>query len=177
MLHEAQYPHHRFYRQQSDPVQKMTSTDLSILMAFGARLLLVLLFFPFSALDKALNFRAAVGQAGEATSNENVAKALIFAGLAVEIFMSLGVLTGIADRFAAFILAGYCIVTALLWKQFWRQPDFSLRGKSAGREVFWDFLKNLAVAGGFLMLAFGPNAASFLQFMHAPFASTHPYGF
>jgi putative oxidoreductase len=91
--------------------------------------------------------------------------------------MSLGVLTGIADRFAAFMLAGYCIVTALLWKQFWRQPDFSLRGKSAGREVFWDFLKNLAVAGGFLMLAFGSNAASLWQFIHAPFSSTHPYGF
>lgn len=90
--------------------------------------------------------------------------------------MSLGVLIGIADRFAAFVLAGYCIITALLWKQFWKQPDFSLRGKSAGREVFWDFLKNLAVAGGFLMIAIGPNAASALQFLHAPFSSTHPYG-
>jgi len=155
----------------------MSLTGLSILMAFGARLLLVLLFFPFSAMDKVLNFRAAVAQAGETTSNQGVAKALIFAGLSVEIFMSLGVLTGIADRFAAFILAGYCIVTALLWKQFWRQPDFSLRGKSAGREVFWDFLKNLAVAGGFLMLAFGTDAASISQFIHAPFSSTHPYGF
>jgi putative oxidoreductase len=155
----------------------MSSTGLPILMAFGARLLLVLLFFPFSALDKVLNFRAAVAQAGEATSNQAVAKTLIFAGLAVEVFMSLGVLTGIADRFAAFVLAGYCIITALLWKQFWRQPDFSLRGKSTGREVFWDFLKNLAVAGGFLMLAFGPTAASVLEFIHAPFASTHPYGF
>jgi putative oxidoreductase len=153
------------------------SSLLSILLAFAARLLLVLLFFPFSALDKVLNFRAAVAQAGEATSSQGVAKTLIFAGLAVEVFMSLGVLTGIADRFAAFVLAGYCIVTALLWKQFWRRTDFRLRGKSAGREVFWDFLKNLAVAGGFLILAFGPNAASALQFIHAPFATTHPYGF
>jgi putative oxidoreductase len=149
----------------------------SILMTFGARLLLVLLFLPFSALDKVLNFRLAVGQAGEATSNQAMAKTLIFAGMAVEVFMSLGVLTGVADRFAAFVLAGYCIITALLWKQFWRQADFSLTGKSAGREVFWDFLKNLAVAGGFLMLAFGPSAGSFMDFIHAPFASTHPYGF
>jgi uncharacterized membrane protein YphA (DoxX/SURF4 family) len=35
------------------------------------------------------------------------------------------VLTGIADRFAAFVLAGYCGVTALLWKQFWKPGDFS----------------------------------------------------
>jgi putative oxidoreductase len=155
----------------------MSSTAFSIVMTFAARLLLVLLFLPFSALDKVLNFDLAVAQAGEATSNRRIAKSLIFAGMAVEIFMSLGVLTGIADRFAAFVLAGYCIITALLWKQFWRQSDFSLSGKSAGREIFWDFLKNLAVAGGFLMLAFGPNAASVLQFIHAPFSSTHPYGF
>jgi putative oxidoreductase len=138
-------------------------------------LLLVLLFLPFSALDKALNFRSAVAQASEATSNQDMAKILILVGLSIEIVMSLGVLTGIADRFAAFVLAGYCIITALLWKQFWKQPDFSLRGKSAGREVFWDFLKNLAVAGGFLMITIGPNASSVWQFLHAPFSSTHPY--
>jgi putative oxidoreductase len=149
--------------------------DFSILVTFLARLLLVLLFLPFSALDKVLNFRSAVAQASEATSNQDMAKILILVGLSIEIFMSLGVLTGIADRFAAFVLAGYCIITALLWKQFWKQPDFSLRGKSAGREVFWDFLKNLAVAGGFLMITIGPNASSVWQFLHAPFSSTHPY--
>jgi putative oxidoreductase len=153
----------------------MTATAFSILMTFLARLLLVLLFFPFSALDKVLNFPLAVAQAREATSHQAVAKALVFAGLGVEVMMSLGVLTGIADRFAAFVLAGYCIITALLWKQFWKQPDFRLRGRSAGREVFWDFLKNLAVAGGFLMIALGLDAASALQFFQAPFSSTHPY--
>jgi len=142
---------------------------LSILMTLLARLLLVLLFFPFSALDKVLNFPLAVAQAREATSHQAIAKTLIFAGL------GLGVLTGIADRFAAFVLAGYCLITALLWEQFWRQRDFRFRGKSAGREVFWDFLKNFAVAGGFLMIALGPDAASALQFIHSPFSSTHPY--
>lgn len=138
-------------------------------------MLLVLLFLPFSALDKVFNFRSAVAQASEATSNQDVAKTLIFVGLRVETFMSLGVVTGIADRFAAFVLAGYCIITAVLWKQFWKRPDFGLRGKSAGREVLWDFLKNFAVAGGFLMLAIGPNSSSVSQFIHAPFSSTHPY--
>jgi putative oxidoreductase len=155
--------------------ESMISMDVSILITFLARLLLVLLFLPFSALDKVFNFRSAVAQASEATSNQALAKTLILVGLGVEVFMSLGVLTGIADRFAAFVLAGYCIITALLWKQFWKQPDFSLRGKSAGREVFWDFLKNLAVAGGFLMIAIGPNASSVWQFIHAPFSSTYPY--
>jgi len=89
--------------------------------------------------------------------------------------MSLGVLTGVADRFAALVLALYCIVTALLWKQFWREPDFRLVGVSRGRDVFWDFLKNFAVAGGFLMLTFGASATSAQAFLDAPFASSRAY--
>ena len=89
--------------------------------------------------------------------------------------MSFAILAGIADRMAALILAGYCIVTALLWKQFWKQPDFRLRGASRGRDVFWDFLKNLALAGGFLALAFGANATGFRNFLAHPLASSHPY--
>ena len=34
-------------------------------LALAVRYLLVMLFFPFSALDKILNFRGAVGQASE----------------------------------------------------------------------------------------------------------------
>ena len=78
------------------------------------------------------------------------------------------------DRLAALILAGYCLITALLWKQFWSKPDFRLRGKSNGREVFWDFLKNVALAGGFLLLAFGSNAAGVGDFLRHPLASSHP---
>lgn len=148
---------------------------LSIIVTFLARLSLVLLFLPFSALDKILNFELAVGQAKQEAPSAAVAKVLILTGLAVEIFMSLGVLTGVADRACAFVLAGYCAVTALLWKPFWRQPDFRLKGDSKGREVFWDFLKNFAVAGGFLMVAFAPNAAGVEQFLQSPLSSTHPY--
>jgi putative oxidoreductase len=134
-----------------------------------------MLFLPFSALDKVLNFNAAVGQAAKAVSNPTVARTLILLGLAVEVFGSLAILAGTADRLAAFVLAGYCGVTALLWKQFWREPDFRLRGESRGREMFWDFLKNFAVAGGFLMLAFGGDATGVTKFLHDPFASSHPY--
>jgi putative oxidoreductase len=149
---------------------------IDVLAAFAGRLSLILLFFPFSALDKLINFDAAVGQAREAAGSVSLAKALIVAGLAVEAVMSLGVLTGVADRAAAFVLAGYCGVTALLWKPFWRKADFRLRGPSSGREVFWDFLKNFAVAGGFLAVAWGgPSAAGVRTFLHDPFGSTHPY--
>jgi putative oxidoreductase len=134
-----------------------------------------MLFLPFSALDKILNTREAVRQARRAVPVPWAATLLIFCGLGVEVIMSLGVLTGIADRLAAFILAGYCIVTALLWKQFWKSSDFRLRGASLGRDVFWDFLKNLAVAGGFLLLTFGTGAGGLGRFLADPLASSHPY--
>jgi len=147
----------------------------SIVVVAAIRCLLILLFLPFSALDKLLNFRAAVGQAAQASASHGLAVLLILCGLAVEVLMSLAVLTGFHDRPAALVLAAYCIVTALLWKQFWRTPDFRLRGASAGRELFWDFLKNLALAGGFLVLAVGANVAEVHRFWHDPLGSTEPY--
>lgn len=148
---------------------------LSVLVAFAVRCLLVGLFLPFSALDKVLNFKQAIGQASQAVPSRPLATALIACGLGVEVLMSLAILTGVADRLAAFILAGYCIVTALLWKQFWKAPGFRLKGESKGREGFWDFLKNFALAGGFLMLAFGADASGVSRFASDPFASSHPY--
>ncbi|HEY5337940.1 MAG TPA: DoxX family protein [Rhizomicrobium sp.] len=148
---------------------------LSALVAFGVRCLLVGLFLPFSALDKILNFKQATVQASQAVSNRLLATALIGCGLGVEIIMSAAILAGFVDRLAAFILAGYCIVTALLWKQFWKEPDFRLKGSSAGREVFWDFMKNVALAGGFLLLAFGSDAVGVVRFIHHPLQSSHPY--
>jgi putative oxidoreductase len=145
------------------------------IVVFFARALLVLLFLPFSALDKVLNFDQAVGQAAQAIRNRPLAALMIFAGFGVEVLMSLGILTGIADRMAALVLALYCIVTALLWKQFWKAPDFRLKGASRGRDVFWDFLKNLALAGGFLTLAFGASATGLQDFVAHPLASSHPY--
>ncbi|WP_062236611.1 DoxX family membrane protein [Aureimonas sp. N4] len=148
---------------------------IDLFFVFATRLSLILLFLPFSALDKVLNFSAAVDQAGQATANRNLAKALILVGFTVELLMSLGVLTGIADRLAAFILAGYCAVTAILFKQFWKAPDFRLHGPSKGRETMWDFLKNFAVAGGFLLIAFGLQAGGARSFFADPLSSTHPY--
>ena len=147
----------------------------SVLVAFGVRLLLVLIFLPFSALDKILNHRGAVGQASEAVDSTSIATALIAVGFLVEVIMSVGVVTGIADRAAAFILAGYCGATAIFWKQFWTPGDFWTVGKSRARGLFWDFLKNFALAGGFLLLAFGSDAAGVRRFWNHPLASSHPY--
>ena len=122
---------------------------MSAWIVFLARLLLVLLFLPFSALDKILNFKDAVAQASQAAALSWAAKLLILAGFALEVSMSAAILSGIADRLAACIMALYCVLTALLWKQFWKAPGFRLKGRSAARDVFWDFLKNLSVAAAF----------------------------
>jgi putative oxidoreductase len=46
------------------------------------------------------------------------------------IIMPLGILTGMADRIVALIMSGYCGVTALLWKRFWKPGDFWAAGQS-----------------------------------------------
>ncbi len=148
---------------------------MSVVVAIGVRYLLVCLFFPFSALDKIINFKGAVAQAKEFARNNEFATALIVIGLGVEILMPLAILTGIADRLGAFILAGYCGVTALLWKQWWQPGDFWRAGDSKARNLFWDFLKNFSLGGGFLLIAFGLHQGDFATFLQHPFGSSHPY--
>ena len=110
-------------------------------MAFAARALLVALVSALQCAGQDSQLQGGGGQAAEAIPSRLLARIAIFAGLCVEVVMSLAVLTGVADRMAATILAGYCVVTALLWKQFWKAPDFRLRGTSGGRDIFWDFRK------------------------------------
>lgn len=140
-----------------------------------SRCLLVLLFLPFSALDKVLNFSEARAQASIAIHNRTLSRLAILSGFCIEVVMSVGIVSGVADRAAALVLATYCASTALLWKQFWKSGDFRLQGPSRGRDIFWDFLKNFALAGGFLSLTFAGNAAGVGDFLHHPFDSSHPY--
>jgi putative oxidoreductase len=148
----------------------MTAAGLATL---AVRYLLVMLFFPFSAADKIFNFEGAVAQAREIAPGK-IAAMLIVAGAATEILMPLGILTGIADHAAGFVMAGYCMTTALLWKQFWKPGDFWRPGASKGRDLFWDFLKNFSLAGGFLLLVVGAHG-TIGSFLADPFASSHPY--
>ena len=148
---------------------------MGFFVALAVRYLLVILFFPFSALDKIINFKGATSQAKELVHVNSAAVALILIGLSVEILMPLAILTGVADRLAAFIMAGYCGVTAILWKQWWKPGDFWTGGESKARYIFWDFLKNFSLAGGFLLLAFGLHEGDFARFVADPLASSHPY--
>ncbi len=150
----------------------MTVSDVVI---FVVRYGLVVLFFPASALDKIFDFNGSVSQASQVFKAHWLAASLILVGIFIELVMPLGILTGYADRLAALILAGYCAVTAVLFKRFWEPGDFWKAGKSQGRELFWDFLKNFSLASGFLLITVGIDGHAWQSFIHDPFASSQPY--
>jgi len=72
-------------------------------------------------------------------------------------------------------LAGYCALTALLFKRFWESGDFWSSGESRGRDLFWDFLKNLSLASGFLLIVVGLDGQAWHSFLADPLGSSHPY--
>lgn len=148
-------------------------TGLGFAATLAVRYLLVMLFFPFSALDKVLNFSGAVAQARSVIPSRAASTLMLMAGLAVEILMPICILTGWFDRLAALVMAGYCMITAILFKQFWATGDFWAGSDSKGRGLFWDFLKNFSLAGGFLLVTIG--SLSLASFIEHPFSSTHPY--
>ncbi len=116
-----------------------------------ARIGLVILF-PFSALDKIVNWQSALDQAN--SSFLPGGPVLLVLAMIVELVTPICIVTGWQDRPAAFILAGFCVVTAILYHRFWLYPRFFSPG-SEGRPHLWDFLKNLGLAGGLLLIVLG----------------------
>ncbi len=150
----------------------MTTADI---VALVVRCGLVLLFLPFSAIDKSFGFGHAVGQAQEVFKARALAITVVLVGLAIEVFMALGVVTGIADRACALVIAGYCAATAILFKRFWAQGDFWADPDGKGRTLFWDFLKNLSLGAGFLLIVVGTDGSGLRPFLDHPLASSQPY--
>lgn len=114
---------------------------MSSFIALLARCLLVLLFFPFSALDKVLNFKEAVHQASEAIASATLARTLIVAGFLIEVIMSIAILTGVADRLAAFILAGIALLPRSSGSGSGRCRTFGCAGRAAAGRYFGIFSK------------------------------------
>ena len=150
----------------------MTTSEIAALIV---RCGLVLLFLPFSALDKIFGFSAAVKQAREVFTPYPLAAFVLLCGFGIEVFGSLGIVTGIADRACACVMAGYCAATAVLYKRFWAPGDFWTGPDSQGRGLFWDFLKNLSLGAGFLLIVVGGAGEGLQPFLDHPLASSHPY--
>ncbi|MCY0386797.1 DoxX family protein [Robbsia sp. Bb-Pol-6] len=147
----------------------MHTLDL-LALPFIARLCLVIMF-PFSALDKIVHWRDALKQAK--SSILPGAPFMLVLAIIVEFVTPVCIVTGWYDRIAAFVLAGFCVVTALLYHPFWSYPDFWSQD-GAGRSHFWDFLKNFGLTGGLLLLVIGGAPVPATTVLHAPLSSA-PY--
>lgn len=135
------------------------------------RIALVVLF-PFSALDKVVNWRTAMKQAG----NGALAPAMLVVAILVETITPACIVLGWHDRLAAFVLAGFCAVTAVLFHQFWRYPDFWHFREGPGLEHFWEFLKNFGLVGGIGLVMLAPHTLPLSQAIAHPLASTYVSG-
>lgn len=66
---------------------------------------------------------------------------------------------GFYDGIAAFVLAGYCAVTGIVYHAFWSYPRF-WSPDSEGYPHIWDFFKNFAIVGGLIFIMYD---AGFIQ--------------
>lgn len=153
----------------------MANVDLINLVAAPliARVCLVVMF-PFSGLDKIVHWKEALKQAN--SSFLPGGPVLLALAIVVEFVTPICIVVGWHDRLAAFVLAGFCAVTALLYHPFWKYPHFWSKAGD-GHSHFWDFLKNFGLAGGLLLVVVGgvPPTASAV-FTHplssAPYAAS-----
>lgn len=135
------------------------------------RICLVVLF-PFSALDKIMNWDSAMQQTGRGPA----APAMLVAAIVIEAAAPLCIVTGWHDRLATFILAGFCVVTAVLYHQFWRDPAFWRFKEGEGLQHFWEFLKNFGLVGGLGLIVLAPRTLPASEVLLHPLASTFVSG-
>jgi putative oxidoreductase len=148
----------------------MDPMSLAVPLIF--RICLVILF-PFSTLDKIFNWNGALKQANSGILPGG--PILLVAAMVVEVGTSILIVAGVFDRAAAALLAFYCVVTALLYHQFWASGDFFASGDSKGRAHFWDFLKNFGLVGGLGLIILGAPLASVDYVARHPMSSTPAY--
>lgn len=139
-------------------------------IAVIARLCLVGMF-PFSALEKIFEWRAAVAQASSSWVPGGAV--LVVLAICIEVVTPICIVSGWHDRLAAFVLAGFCVVTALLYHPFWAYPDLWSDPHSQSREHFWQFLKNFGLVGGLLLVVFAGSPASPEQVLAHPLGSSY----
>jgi putative oxidoreductase len=135
------------------------------------RICLVILF-PFSALDKVLNWSSAMAQAGSLP----LKPVMLAISIVVEVVAPICIVFGWHDRLAAFVLAGFCAVTAVLFHQFWRFGDFWRFKEGEGLQHFWEFLKNFGLVGGIGLVMLAPQTLPVSDVAAHPLESTHVTG-
>lgn len=147
----------------------MTSMDIAVILA--ARICLVAMF-PLSALEKIIDWRAAVAQAS--SSWVPGGPVLVVLAILVEAITPVCIVSGWHDRLAAVVLAGFCVVTAILYHPFWAFSNFWSDPHSTSREHFWQFLKNFGLVGGLLLVVFAGAITPAARVMAHPLESSYP---
>jgi putative oxidoreductase len=132
----------------------------------------LVVLFPFSALDKILNWDSAMKQAASVPFPSG----MLMVSIVVEFVAPVCIVTGWHDRLAAFVLGGFCVITAVLFHQFWRFADFWRFKEGEGLQHFWEFLKNFGLAGGLGLIMLVPRTLSVSEALEHPLASTHVIG-
>jgi putative oxidoreductase len=135
------------------------------------RICLVVLF-PFSGLDKIVNWDSALKQAGAMPFK----RVMVVASIFVELAAPICIVTGWHDRLAAFVLAGFCVITAVLFHQFWRFPDFWRFKEGEGLQHFWEFLKNFGLVGGLGLIVLSSGTLPLAEIVQHPLASSPVVG-
>jgi putative oxidoreductase len=121
-----------------------------------ARIFIVWIF-PFSFLDKILNWDSALKQA--TSSWLPGGPVLLILAMIVELLTPPMIVFGFYAGIAAFILAGYCVITGIVYHAFWTYPRF-WSPQSEGYPHIWDFFKNFAIVGGLIFVMY---ASGFVQ--------------
>ncbi len=121
-------------------------------VALAGRILLGLIFV-LSGLGKIPGF---AGTAGYIASKGLPVPGLLTAlTIAVELGGGLALVFGLYARSAALALAAFSVLTAVIFHDFWAVPEAQKMAQNI------NFMKNLSIAGGMLVLAaFGPGALS-----------------
>lgn len=129
----------------------MTSTPNTPVVV-AARVLLALMFV-LAGFSKFGNLSGTAGYI--ASQGLPLPMVLAFGTAALEVVGGLALAIGFQARWAAAALAGFTVLASLLFHAFWAMP-----AEQAGMQQLM-FMKNLAVAGGLLMVvAFGAGPAS-----------------
>ena len=129
---------------------------------------LIVLIFPFSSLDKIINWQAAVKQANSSVLPGG--PVLLILAMIVEIVTPICIVFNIYPGWAAFVLAGYCAITAILYHNFWSYPHFWKAG-SEGSPHIWDFFKNFAIVGGCIYIMLGSTMVTEVEEIVEPAAA------
>ena len=121
-------------------------------MALAGRVLLALVFL-LSGIGKLRGFDGTMAYISSV--GLPLAGVLAALALALEIVAGVALILGYRTRWAALALAAFTLVAAFLFHNFWSMPEEA----QVMQQIM--FLKNLAIAGGLLMVAaYGPGAWS-----------------